>query len=165
LIAETWTGLPKSLKDPEAEPAAGAPPDCGQRVWEAVKSLSFEHQREEALALILNRLNLAGHIDRPTTYDRSWASTQDQFRLVVGMDSLWDGIWQLFGWDTVGISWRHCPHCQHIFYPKRHDQYYCSPRQQALASKRAYAARRRAYARRTKKRLRVPGKGVRKRLP
>lgn len=69
--------------------------------------------------------------------------TGERLRPTSLSDSLLSMIWELFGRETAELEWRRCPHCQMLFYPKRKDQFYCNPRQQALASKRAYANRRR----------------------
>lgn len=113
--------------------------------------------RDHALSLIHRELNL--HMrQRAFVWERGWESTGRKFRPVTHVDSLWSMIWELFGLDTAGLSWRRCPHCQKLFYPKRKDQFYCTPRQQALASKRRYASWLRAQkkrASRQKKRSRV----------
>jgi hypothetical protein len=97
----------------------------------------------EALKIVDRELNL--HIRGAQIYwERGWEPTGAKFRQIVAADNLWSVMWEFFGWDTSGQSWRRCPHCQRLFYPKRRDQFYCTSRQQALASKRDYARRRRA---------------------
>jgi hypothetical protein len=101
--------------------------------------------RDLALRLILSELNC--HISKcHLTWQRGWESSGEKFRQVIWVDSLWSTIWEFFGRDTATGAWRRCPHCQKLFYPKRHDQLYCTPRQQSLWSKRRYAAERRAQA-------------------
>jgi hypothetical protein len=103
--------------------------------------------RDEALRIVGSELTL--HIRRAEIYwERGWESTDVKFRQIVVADTLRSVIWEFFGWDTAGESWRRCPHCQRFFYPKRRDRFYCTARQQALASKRDYARRRRAEERR-----------------
>jgi hypothetical protein len=100
----------------------------------------------EALRLVGSELTL--HIRGAEIYwDRGWESTGTKFRQIVVADNLWSVMWEFFGWDTAGESWRQCPHCRRFFYPKRRDQFYCTSRQQALASKREYARRRRTEER------------------
>lgn len=107
----------------------------------------FREQQTEALAVIDFALN---HYLK----DR-WLHWEEyeprKFRMVLAFRTLWDGIWELFAWDTAGITWRRCPHCQGLFYPKRKDQFYCNPRQQALASKKEYARKRRQRERRKRR--------------
>jgi hypothetical protein len=103
-----------------------------------------------ALQLILLELN-AHTRDLRIVWERGWETSGRKFREMVWIDSLWSAIWELWGWDTIGLSWRRCPHCERFFYPKRHDQFYCTPRQQALWSKRRYSAERRAQERQRKR--------------
>jgi hypothetical protein len=102
--------------------------------------------RDAALALVHSELN--SHVtEASVSWERGWEPTKTKFRQVVFVKDLWSIIWEFFGWDTAGTSWRRCPHCQRLFYPKRRDQFYCTPRQQALASKREYARRQRVVER------------------
>lgn len=98
--------------------------------------------RDWAINLVRQELDIHSRKSRVV-----WEVVRDHSRELlqprVHSDSLLSMIWELFGRDTAGLGWRRCPHCQKLFYPKRKDQSYCSPRQQALASKRAYANRRR----------------------
>lgn len=103
-----------------------------------VESSDLAKLKEEALSLVHAELNLHAY-DRGLGWERGWEPTFEKFRPVIFVDSLWSMIWELFGLDTAQLSWRRCPHCQRIFYPRRRDQFYCKPRQQALASKREYA--------------------------
>jgi hypothetical protein len=65
-----------------------------------------------------------------------------EFRLQIEAGSLWSLLWEFVGLDSSeGTTWRVCPHCGKIFYPKRKDQTYCTKEQQALASKRDWARR------------------------
>lgn len=99
--------------------------------------------REYALQFVGSELNL--HLsDSEIIWERCWEPTKARFRQSILTKSLWSLIWQLFGWDTCQVAWRRCPHCQKYFYPRRRDQFYCTSRQQGLASKRDYARRARA---------------------
>ena len=152
---------------PPAHPPAGAslgpgmtresPPfpwniaDVPFEKWE--KEVDFAEAKEKALALIRQEMEL--HTAECTIiWENGWEATGERFRSVFRAPSLLAMMWELFGRDTSGVAWRRCPHCQILFYPKRHDQFYCTVRQQTLASKRNYAARmrieekRRAEARR-----------------
>jgi len=52
-----------------------------------------------------------------------------QFHLIPRAGSLWSAIWHLFARDaSTGLGWRICPHCHKVFYPKRRDSYFCSPK-------------------------------------
>ena len=114
------------------------------KMW--LESAAMEQMRACATQLVL--LELSAHTqDLRVVWDRIGESSGSQFRQVVWFDSLWSAIWGLWGRDTGGLSWRQCPHCQTFFYPKRHDQFFCTPRQQALWSKRRYAAEQRAEER------------------
>lgn len=121
---------------------------------EWVRRANLAALREAALGLVHSEL-IVHTRDRHVGWLRGWEPTREKFRLVVHVDSLWSLIWEFLGWDTAGTPWQRCPHCQRVFYPRRRDQLYCTPRQQALASKRAYAARCRAEERRKKKRRKV----------
>ena len=103
--------------------------------------------RNWALKLILVELNTHMH-DTRIRWERGWEVSGRKFRTVVWVDSLLSAIWEFWGRDTAGLYWRRCPHCQRFFYPKRHDQFYCIPREQSLWSKRRYAAEQRAQAKR-----------------
>ena len=113
-------------------------------------STDFTTLRKEAVCLVNSELNNQV-MDKAIYWERGWEVTGEKFRLAIELDSLWSAIWEFFAWDTSGISWRRCPHCQKFFYPKRRDQFYCTPQQQALASKRAYAAWSRAEEQKKKK--------------
>jgi hypothetical protein len=102
-----------------------------------------------ASRVLTSELNL--HLrDRQLRWKCDFDSSTTPCRLVIWLDSLWSILWEFLALDIGGISWRQCPHCQNLFYPKRKDQVYCNPRQQALASKRRYAAWRRGQLRKTK---------------
>jgi hypothetical protein len=118
----------------------------GQEAKEWLGSAPIEEMHEFALRLVFLELNAHTKHLR-IVWDRGWETTGRKFREVVWIDSLWSAIWKWWGWDTNRMSWRRCPHCQRFFYPKRRDQFYCTPRQQALWSKRRYAAERRAQER------------------
>jgi hypothetical protein len=111
-----------------------------------LRSAGMGQMRECAAQLILLELSAHTH-DLRLVWDRIGEPSGRKFRQVVWFDSLWSAVWELWGRDTSGLSWRRCPHCQAFFYPKRHDQFYCTPRQQALWSKRRYSAERRAEER------------------
>lgn len=100
-------------------------------------------QRAAAFELIQSELELHT-VGRATT----WVRFGEGFRPTLKAKGLLFIIWEFFGLDSATTEWRRCPHCQRLFYPRRRDQFYCSPRQQALASKRAYAARRRGKEKR-----------------
>ncbi len=107
----------------------------------------FRKQQTEALAVI--HLALNHHLHGRWLH---WEEYEPRkFRMVLAFHTLWDGIWELFAWDTAGTTWRRCPHCQRLFYPKRKDQFYCNPRQQALASKKEYARKRRRHEKRKRR--------------
>ena len=110
----------------------------------------IDEMRSCALGLILNELT-AHTSDLRIVWDRGWESSGRKLRPVIWVDSLWSAVWEFWGKDTIGLSWRQCPHCQTFFYPKRRDQFYCTPRQQALWSKRRYAAEQYAQERRGKR--------------
>jgi hypothetical protein len=110
-------------------------------VW--LRSATIDQMREWALQLILLELNIHTR-DQRILWQRGWEVSGRKFRTVVWLDSLWSAIWEFSGWDTTGLSWRRCPHCEGFFYPKRYDQFYCTSRQQGLWSKRRYATERRA---------------------
>jgi hypothetical protein len=120
-----------------------------------LESAPLAEMRQWALQLILLELNAHMH-DRTIQWERGWEESGRKFRSVVWVDSLWSAIWEFWGKDTAGVSWRRCPHCQIFFYPKRRDQFYCTPRQQALWSKRRYAAEQRAHERQRKKKKGKP---------
>lgn len=96
-----------------------------------------------SIDLIHSELNLHS-TETQVHWVKGWEPTWTKLRQVVRPASLWDAIWLFFGWDTAGEGWRRCPHCQQLFYPRRKDQYYCTRRQQELASKRDYARRMRS---------------------
>jgi hypothetical protein len=124
------------------------------KTW--LKHASLAEIRESALTLV--NLELNAHMrGRQIVWQRGWEESGRKYRTVVWVESLWSAIWEFFGWDTAGLSWRRCPHCQKFFYPKRKDQFYCTRRQQALASKRVWAARQRAKTGRTEGRLNRKG--------
>jgi hypothetical protein len=113
-----------------------------QRAETWLKRASLDEMRKCSLSLVHLELNV--HMrDRRIVWQRGWEPSGEKFRPIICVDSLWSAIWEFWGMDMAGIAWRSCPHCQTLFYPKRRDQFYCTPRQQALASKRNYAARRR----------------------
>lgn len=99
----------------------------------------FRYQRGEALACVELALNhhMADCRLRWEPADR----LRESWRLSVTMDSLWSVIWELFASDAARVPWRLCPHCQRVFYPPRRDRFYCTTRQQTLASKREYSRR------------------------
>jgi hypothetical protein len=80
-----------------------------------------------------------------------WIRKQPElrFELTLLSGTLWNILWEMLAWDTSsGIFWRICPHCGKLFYPPRRDRFYCTSRQQVLASKRQYAAEQRATSKR-----------------
>lgn len=99
--------------------------------------------RDYALDFVGCELNF--HLsDSEIIWERCWEPTRAHFRQSIRTRSLLASIWQFLGWDTCEVAWRRCPHCQKYFYPRRKDQFYCTSRQQGLASKRDYARRMRA---------------------
>jgi len=118
---------------------------------EWLQKADFEQLRTIALYILNLELNIHTLRSR-IIWQRGWEPSGERFRPARWVDSLWSAIWESFGMDISGTAWRRCPHCQQLFYPKRRDQYYCSPRQQALASKRDYARRFRAGELKTQKR-------------
>ncbi len=112
----------------------------------------FDELREAAIEIFHLELNL--HlIGREARWYRMDKALYDphlpvSFQLFVGVGNLWQRIWELTGLDTARVSsWRLCPACNVIFYPKRSDQYYCKSKEQILASKRNYARARRGRER------------------
>lgn len=79
-----------------------------------------------------------------------WVEGQG-FVMSLSSTSLWAVIWQLFARDTLGVSWRICPHCNRLFYPTRKDRFFCTSRLQVLHSKRQWAETHRRSAARTRK--------------
>ena len=123
-----------------------------QRATLWLKSATIDEMREWALQLVLLELNIHTR-DQRILWQRGWEESGRKFRTVVWVDSLWSAIWEFSGWNMTDLSWRRCPHCQRFFYPKRHDQFYCTPRQQALWSKRRYAAEERAHERKRRDKM------------
>ena len=112
-----------------------------------ILDMSFEGQRSEAMAVLGSEINR--HVANRTV---RWRRDGDKWELQVSSaTSLWGMIWDLFAADTSGTAWRVCPHCQTLFYPVRADRFYCTTRQQVLASKRAYAQRVRNAAKEKKR--------------
>ena len=72
------------------------------------------------------------------TWEFGWERWGVKLRPVLRPASLVQMIWELFAHDAAQSCWRRCPHCQRLFYPKRRDQCYRSPRQQAFASEREW---------------------------
>jgi hypothetical protein len=67
-----------------------------------------------------------------------------EFRPTRIVTSLWAAMWEMFGLDTWrGYSWRSCKICSRFFYPLQMNSECCTPRHQALWSKRQYARKRR----------------------
>ena len=94
--------------------------------------------RPETMDWISEELNRHSGETR-LTWDYHQAGDDYRFRTRPRASSLWQIIWTFFGLDISDRGlWRICPHCQQMFYPKRRDQFYCTPRQQALASKREW---------------------------
>ena len=114
-----------------------------QSADEWLRHASVKELRDCALHLVNIELN-AHMFNRRIIWRRDSEPSGEKFRPVLWIDSLWSAIWEFFGMDMTGLTWRRCPHCQRLFYPKRRDQFYCTPRQQSLASKREYARRSRA---------------------
>jgi hypothetical protein len=120
--------------------------ECNFEEW--LGGTKFAELREAAITILHHELNL--HVRRrPVGWLRTDSYSGDplepvSFQLFVGAGNLWERIWELTGLDTAPTrSWRICPHCNTIFYPKRSDQFYCTSREQVLASKRNYIRARR----------------------
>ena len=131
--------------------------------WDLFESDSFERWLSSTSAKDLrsNSLDLVqGELNNHSFGRQLWwlrdleGASHDRFLPFTRVDSLWSILWELFGLDTAGVLWRRCVGCRRFFYPKRRDQFYCSPREQALASKREYARRKRALAKAASKRAR-----------
>jgi len=116
-----------------------------------VNCANFATLRSHAIWLVQRELNIHSK-DSEVIWERGWEPTGERFRPTIRPRSLRAMIWEFFGLDTASIPWRRCPHCQRLFYPKRRDQFYCTSRQQGLASKRAYARRMRAAEKKSKRR-------------
>jgi hypothetical protein len=62
------------------------------------------------------------------------------FRPTRVVTSLWAAIWEMFGLDMWrGFGWRSCRICSKYFYPLQVNSECCTPKHQALWSKRRYA--------------------------
>jgi hypothetical protein len=115
-----------------------------QSFEEWLQTVKIADLRKAALYLVNIELNIHSRAFR-FIWGRGWEASASKFSPVIWLDSLWASMWQFWGMDTnAGITARRCPHCQKLFYPKRRDRFYCTARQQSLASKRRYAARMRA---------------------
>lgn len=155
-LVAAWQNLWRHRADAEAIEG----PFFNKSPWELLNqdiepwtgSANTKVLQHEAIGLLHQELNRHSQNTR-IGWEKGWEPTKRKFRLRLFPESLWDAIWLFLGWDTASeMGWRQCPHCQRIFYPKRKDQYYCTPSQQALASKREYARRIRATAKRKMKR-------------
>jgi hypothetical protein len=103
----------------------------------------YDELRDYALTIVKRELD--AHLHKKVSWEYERNGDGDRFRLTVHPDSLWKSMWQAFGLDTyAGIGWRLCPGCGNGFYAKRSDQMFCSPLEQARASKREWARRNRA---------------------
>jgi hypothetical protein len=130
---------------------AGEGFDSWRRPWDWadsfeswLSSASQKQLREGALDVVHRELNNHS-FGRQLWWLRDLRQAgRDRFVPFTRTDSLRSMLWELFGLDTAGVMWRRCLGCGRFFYPKRRDQFYCTPREQALASKREYARRRRA---------------------
>jgi hypothetical protein len=113
---------------------------------EQLNGTTFEELHEAAIKVFHGELNL--HLfERKPRWLRNDVDDSEQppsFQFVLGGGNLWQMIWELTGLDTAKRrSWRICPDCNALFYPKRSDQYYCKSEEQIRASKRNYARTRR----------------------
>ncbi len=121
----------------------------GAESW--LSNVPFDQLRQTAINILHSELNLHIQNRGPRWHrldlesDGSLTSGKRvSFRLLLSRGTLWDYIWELTGLETSEESfWRICPTCHKVFYPKRSDQFYCTSREQGLASKRNYARRRR----------------------
>jgi hypothetical protein len=108
--------------------------------------------RQYALTLLNRELNVQ-MTGRSIYWQLMQIGSHEGFRPAIAADSLWKTLWEFLGLETADERmWRICPHCMKLFCPKRSDQFYCSSRQQVLASKRENAR-----SRRERKRLRRMG--------
>jgi hypothetical protein len=106
----------------------------------------FRDLREAAIGLFHSELNAHLFEREPFWLRRDVDNPPEpaSFQLFFRSGNLWQIIWELTGLDTAeGQSWRLCPACNVLFYPKRSDQYYCRSEEQVRASKRNYARVRR----------------------
>jgi hypothetical protein len=137
-------------------PLGGSPASRRRRIypWEKwartpeewVGGTLFEELREVAIGIFHCELNshLFGREPRWSRTDLDDPREPVSFQLFLSRGNLWQFIWELTGLDTAeGRSWRICPACNIVFYPKRSDQYYCKSEEQVRASKRNYARTRR----------------------
>lgn len=116
---------------PEEEPASIADRDKFLK-WLLAPD---RHLRERTPNFIGDELNHQAHDCKPW-----WRWVEGQgFVMSLSSMSLWAIIWQLFARDTLGVSWRVCPHCNRLFYPTRKDRFFCTSRLQVLHSKRQWA--------------------------
>jgi hypothetical protein len=111
---------------------------------EWLRGTAFTGLREAAIQIFHAELNMHRVEARWFRMDVYDPSQPTAFELHFLGGNLWQRIWELAGLDTSQVkSWRICPGCNTIFYPKRSDQFYCTSREQVLASKRNYIRARR----------------------
>jgi len=164
LAAQTWVRLIPFLRL-----AAGLDklvPDNRAMLWTrpgpeaAAKGLDFEEfvggirkaaqwwLRHWAAMLIQAELDAHSENRQPVWYWQGSEETRVWFRMSLTMNTLWEGVWELLALDLAEpLGWRVCPHCGKLFYPPRKDRLYCTPEQQALASKRDWARKYRSQVR------------------
>jgi len=118
----------------------------GRTFEEWLGATVFKALREAAIQIFHGELNLhlAGREPRWARNDVDDPRQPPSFQFFITGGDLWQIIWELTGLDTAQMrSWRICPDCNKLFYPKRSDQYYCKSEEQVRASKRNYARTRR----------------------
>jgi hypothetical protein len=129
------------------------PWEGGERIFEEwLGDTVFEKLREGAINIFHGELNvhIKGREPRWIRMDVFDPAEALSFQLSFLPGNLWQMIWELTGLDTAQVrSWRICPACNVLFYPKRSDQYYCRSEEQVRASKRNYARNRRQRERLT----------------
>jgi hypothetical protein len=133
-------GIPRVFREMSRRPV-GIPQQVFAN-W--IGSASDNAVREAAEDLVHNEL--IGHLHKRQPW---WIRRRPELRFELTLlgGSLWHVMWEMLAWDTSNQTfWRICPHCGKLFYPPRCDRFYCTSRQQVLASKRQYAARQRAIS-------------------
>ncbi len=106
--------------------------------------------RHWASMLIRYELNAESARRPPAWHRKGDDKTRVWFELKLELNTLLEGVWELLAWEFARpLPWRACPHCGKLFYPPRKDRFYCTPEQQALASKRNWARKARSAAKGT----------------
>lgn len=138
-------------------------PNYRAALWErpdvkaAAKGLDFEEfvsgmrnqspgwLRNWASMIIQSELDFQSRNRRALWVRHGKVDSRVWFQQELELSTLWAGVWELLALDFAQpLPWRVCPHCDKLFYPPRKDRFYCTPEQQALASKRNWARRARS---------------------